>query len=354
MEPIKTGLIGFGLGGQCFHAPFIATEPAYQLSSIVERKTNLAQEKYPKARLVRSAEALFADDSIELVVITTPNHTHYPLAVQALEAGKHVVVDKPMTVTSAESLALIELAARKQKILSVYQNRRYASDGRTVNKIVSEKLLGDIFEFESQYNRFRPELKNSWKETPDAGSGILYDLGAHLIDQALFLFGLPKRITADLRRQREGTQTDDYFDVRLDFGFTKAILKAGMLIREQGPRFMIHGTKGSFIKYGDDPQDPDARAGKLPTDPDWGLEPEAYHGLLHTEIQGKIVKQRIPSEKGDFGIYYRQLAETIRHGAPLIEKPEHGYNVVKIIELAMQSHAAQRTLPVEGLLDVGY
>jgi len=353
-SPIKTGLIGYGLGGKCFHAPFIATLPQYELTSVVERRTNESQERYPWVKVVRSVDELLSDDSLELIVVTTPNNTHFPFAKQALLAGKNVVVDKPMTVTSAEALELIELAKQKNKTASVYQNRRYASDGRTIKKILDEKLLGDVFEFESQFNRFRPELKSSWKETPVGGSGILYDLGAHLIDQALSLFGLPKTITADIRKQRPGTQADDYFDVRMNYGFNKVIMKAGMLVREQGPRYMIHGTKGSFIKYGDDPQDTDARAGKMPTDPQWGLETEDSYGLLHTEINGSIIKKRIPSEKGDFGIYYQNLADSLLNGTPLKEKPEHGYNVVKLIELAMESHKQQRTIECTGLMEVEY
>ena len=353
-SPIKTGLIGYGLGGKCFHAPFIATLPQYELTSVVERRTNESQERYPWVKVVRSVDELLSDDSLELIVVTTPNNTHFPFAKQALLAGKNVVVDKPMTVTSAEALELIELAKQKNKTASVYQNRRYASDGRTIKKILDEKLLGDVFEFESQFNRFRPELKSSWKETPVGGSGILYDLGAHLIDQALSLFGLPKTITADIRKQRPGTQADDYFDVRMNYGFNKVIMKAGMLVREQGPRYMIHGTKGSFIKYGDDPQDTDARAGKMPTDPQWGLETEDSYGLLHTEINGSIIKKRIPSEKGDFGIYYQNLADSLLNGTPLKEKPEHGYNVVKLIELAMESHKQQRTIACTGLMEVEY
>lgn len=352
--PIKTGLVGYGLGGKCFHAPFIASLPQFELTSVVERKSNESQERYPSVNVIRSVEELLKDESLDLIVITTPNNTHFPFAKLALEAGKHVVVDKPMTVTSREAMELIQESQKKNKVLSVYQNRRYASDGLTIKKILSEKLLGDVFEFESQFNRYRPELKSSWKETPVGGSGILYDLGAHLIDQALSLFGLPQSITADIRKQRPGTEADDYFDVRLNYGFTKVIMKAGMLVREQGPRYMIHGTKGSFIKYGDDPQDADARAGKMPADAGWGMEPAESYGLLHTEINGEIIKRRVPSEKGDFGIYYQNLANTLLYGAPLREKPEHGFNVVRLIELAMESNQQQRTLSCHGLIDTAY
>lgn len=341
---IRTGLIGYGLGGRCFHAPFIGTLPQYELAAVVERKTNESIERYPWVKIVRSVDELLKDDSLELIVVTTPNETHFPFALQALQAGKNVVVDKPMTVSSEQALILIETARKNKKILSPYQNRRYASDGRTIKKIIDQQLLGEIFEFESQFNRFRPELKQSWKETSAPGTGILYDLGAHLIDQALDLFGLPISVTADIRRQRPGTEADDYFDIRMNYGFLKVIMKAGMLVREQGPRYMIHGTKGSFIKYGDDPQDADARAGKMPTDPSWGLEPEESYGLLHTEINGEIIKKRVPSEKGDFGIYYERLYESLVNGAPLAVKPEDGLNVVRIIELSMQSSKEKRTI----------
>lgn len=351
---IQTGLVGFGLGGSCFHAPFIALDPGYQLRRIVERHKEESKALYPDAIISRSIEEVLNDDLIDLVVITTPNDTHYPYAKMALEAEKHVVVDKPMTVSSHEAAELVAISLRKSKTLSVYQNRRYASDARTIRKLLRQKSLGDIVEFEAQYNRYRPGMKNSWKEKEMPGSGILYDLGPHIIDQALTLFGLPSKITADIRRQRPGTLADDYFDIRLDYGFLKVILKAGMLVREQGPRYQIHGTMGSFIKYGDDPQDMDARAGKRPTDPDWGLESPEQFGLLHTEVNGHIIKEKIPSEKGDFGIYYRQLYQHIVHGATLREKAEHGYNVVRLIELAKQSHAQERTLHVEGLIETSY
>ena len=351
---IRAGLAGYGLGGRCFHAPFIAADPGYELVRVLERHTAHSKERYPNVSVTRTMEELAGDPTIDLIVVTTPNETHYPYARMALEAGKHVVVDKPMTVSSTDAAALMALARQKGKILSVYQNRRYASDAITIRHLIRQELLGTMVEFEAQYNRYRPELKNSWKETSVPGSGLLYDLGPHIIDQALTLFGFPKTLSADIRRQRPGTLADDYFDLRLDYGFHKVILKAGMYVREQGPRYQIHGTRGSFIKYGDDPQDNDARAGMLPSDPSWGLEPDSQYGFLHTEIDGQVIKKHIPSEKGDFGIYYRQLYESIVHGAPLYEKPEHGYNVVKLIELAIESNRVKCTIPVEGLMKASY
>jgi len=348
---IRTGLVGFGLGGRSFHAPFIAANQNYELVSVVERKTSLSKAKYPRVKIARSMEELLQDDSLDLIVITTPNETHFSFAKAALEAGRNVVLDKPMTVASDEAAQLIKFVKEKKKLLSVYQSRRYASDALTIKALLERNVLGEIHEFEAQYNRYRPQLKNSWKETAVPGSGILYDLGPHLIDQALDLFGFPKTITADIRKQRPGTEADDYFDIRLDYGFNKVILKAGMLVREQGPRYQIHGTKGSFIKYGDDPQDAALRAGALPTDEGFGVEPEEHHGLLHTEIEGEIIIEKLVSEVGNFGLFYQNLYESIANGKPLTERAEHGYNVVKMIELAKDSNEQKRTIEVKGLLN---
>lgn len=348
---IRTGLVGYGLGGRSFHAPFIATHPGFELVSVVERTSNLSQERFPDAQVVRSFEDMLTNASLDLLVITTPNATHFPFALQALEAGKHVVVDKPITITSAEAKELMKKAEETGKVLSVYQNRRYTSDFKTIRKILRQDLLGPVHEYEAQYNRYRLETRAGWKESDEAGGGILYDLGPHIIDQALVLFGLPRFITADIRKQRPGVTADDYFDIRLDFDSVKVTLKAGMMVREQGPRYMIHGLKGSFIKYGDDPQEIPLRNNELPVGDQWGMEPEELYGLLHTEINGKPVRERVPSEQGHFGAFYTNLYETIVNGAPLVEKPEHGYNTVRIIERAYESHTKKCTLECTGLID---
>jgi scyllo-inositol 2-dehydrogenase (NADP+) len=354
-QPIRVGLVGFGISATVFHAPFFATMPEYELVAVLERSKNESQKKYPAVQVVRSIEELVADPSIDLIVITSPNETHFPYSRIALQAGKHVVVEKPFTNTSEEAQELVNIAASSGVILSVYQNRRYVSDFLTIRDILDKQLLGEIHEFEGHYDRYRAEARpQAWREAPKPGSGILYDLGAHLVDQALYLFGLPQRITADIRQQRPHAKVDDYFDLRLDFGFTKVILHAGMLVREPGPRYMIHGTIGSFIKYGEDPQEALLRAGALPTGEAWGKEPEAIHGLLHTEMNGDLVRQQYPSRAGDFGLYYKNLYETIIHHAPLKEKPEHGYNTVRLIELAIESSSRQCTIPCSGLLNVQY
>lgn len=354
-QPIRVGLVGFGISANVFHAPFFVTLPEYELVAVLERTKNESQKKYPFVRIVRSIEELVADPSIDLIVITTPNETHFPYSKAALQAGKHVVVEKPFTNTTAEAKELIALAAASGKILSVYQNRRYVSDFLTIRDLLDKKLLGDVHEFEGHYDRYRAEARpHAWREAVKPGSGILYDLGAHLIDQVLYLFGLPQSITADIRQQRPHAKVDDYFDLRLNYGFTKVILHAGMLVREPGPRYMIHGTIGSFIKYGEDPQEARLRAGALPEGEDWGQEPAAIHGLLHTEVNGELVRQQVPSQAGDYGLYYKNLYNTIVHQAPLLEKPEHGYNTVRMIELAIESHSRQCTIPCSGLINIPY
>ena len=225
--------------------------------------------------------------------------------MQILQAGKHAVIEKPFTIQSADALQLIEAAKKSKKVLSVYQNRRYDSEVATIKELLNKKLLGNIYEFEGHYDRYRIEAKpNAWREAVIPGSGIFYDLGAHLIDQALYFFGLPQTVTAEIRMIRPHAKVDDYFDVRFDYGFMRVLLKGSMLVREKGPHYMIHGDKGSFIKYGEDPQEALLKAGELPTGKNWGKEPEETYGLLHTEIEGKVIREKYPSLKGNYGSYH--------------------------------------------------
>lgn len=353
--PIKVGLVGFGISAKVFHAPFITNSPHYQLVSVVERHKQESKEKFPDVQVVRSIEELLQNGAIDLVVITTPNETHFPYAKAALEAGKHVVLEKPVTNTSAEAKQLLEIANRSGKILSVYQNRRYVSDFLTIRDILDKQLLGEVHTFEGHYDRYRAEARpQAWREHVLPGSGILYDLGPHLLDQVLYLFGLPQTIAADIRMQRPHAKVDDYFDLRLDYGFLKVILQAGMLVREPGPRYLIHGIKGSFVKSGEDPQEALLRAGALPVGDDWGKENEAIYGILHAELNGKVVRELYPSLKGDYARYYKNLYESIANNKPAKERIEHGYNTIRLIELAFESHQKKCTLPCTGLINVPY
>jgi scyllo-inositol 2-dehydrogenase (NADP+) len=352
MQPIRAALVSFGISSRTFHAPFLTTMPQYRLVAVVERNGNAAAEKYPFVATYRSLEELLKYDGVELVVITSPNETHHPYAKMAMEAGKHVVLEKPFTNTASEARELVELSRRSGRICSVYQNRRYVADFLTMKDILDRKLLGDLHEFEAHYDRYRPDPRTYglWREKPLPGSGVFYDLGSHLVDQALQLFGAPRYVIADIRKQKPYSVVDDYFDVRLDYGFLKVLLKSGMLVREMGPRYMMHGTLGSYIKYGEDPQEELLKAGHLPLGPDWGREPEAQYGLIHTETDGKLIRQTYPSLKGGFNGYYENLARTIREGAELTERPEQGHNVIRLIELAFESSRTQCRVEVTGLL----
>jgi scyllo-inositol 2-dehydrogenase (NADP+) len=351
MKKLKAGLVGFGVSGKTYHAPFLVTSDQYELTAVLERNREDSKEIYPWVKIYRSIGELLKDPAIDLVIITTPNDTHFPYTKAALAAGKHVVLEKPFTNTSEEARELVNIAHNSGKILSVYQNRRYVSDFFTIREILDKGLLGQVHTFEGHYDRYRAEARpTAWREAPLPGSGILYDLGAHLVDQVQVLFGLPQTITADIRMQRPHARVDDYFDLRLDYGFLKVILQAGMLVREPGPRYLLHGTEGSFVKYGEDPQEARLRAGELPVGEDWGKEPEEWHGLLHTIINGETIKEKYPSQAGDYGLYYKSVYDTIVNKAPLTEKPEHGYNTIRLIELAFESHRQQRTISCSNLM----
>ncbi|PWT78330.1 MAG: oxidoreductase [Bacteroidetes bacterium] len=352
-NPIRVGVVGYGMAAKVMHLPFITTLKEYQLVSILERNRDDSKEKYPDAKIVRTIDEMVSDPSLDLVVITTPNDTHYSYTEKALMNGKHVVLEKPFTNTSAEAAGLIDISQKSGRILSVFHNRRYVADFLTMKRILGDRLLGTIVEYEGHFDRYRPELRvNAWREDNKPGSGIFYDLGSHLIDQALYFFGIPKTVTADIRLQRANTKIDDYFELWLDYGFTKIILKSSMLVREPGPRYMIHGTVGSFLKYGEDPQEALLKDGFLPNVPHWGEEPESQWGLLHTALDGKEVKEIYPSIAGNFGYYYQNLYKTIALGEPLLERPEHGFNTIRMIELALESSDRKATVECRGLYEV--
>ena len=348
-KTIKVGLIGFGAGGQTFHAPFLTTVKGLQLVKIRAAKPEqvaLAKAKYPDAAVVATSEEICTDSNIDLVVITTPNTSHYSLAMQALKAGKNVIVDKPFTINTKDADELIDEAGRRNLVLSVYQSRRFDSDFYTVQKIIKNGLLGGLVEMESRYDRFRNYLKpNSWREEDTPGSGILYDLGSHLIDHAQVLFGLPDTVSADLIAQRECGKTIDNFEVILHYPGIKFSLKAGMLVREPLPRFILLGNKGSFVKYGLDVQEEALKAGYTSgTKSNWGIEPPDIWGTINTEINSQHFVGKIESEKGDYAAFYQNIYNTIIGKEKLIVTPLQARNNIRIIELAMQSQQERRTI----------
>ncbi len=346
---IRTGIIGFGPGGNTFHAPIIDTTEGLQISKIRARKeseVNLAKQRYPHAAITDNADDIISDANIDLVVIATPNDSHHSLTKQALLANKNVVVDKPFTITTADADDLIKIARQQNKILSVHHNRRYDSDFRTIEKLLKANTLGRLVEFESHFDRFRNFLKpGAWREKDEPGAGILYDLGSHLIDQPLVLFGFPNAITADIRVQREGTKATDNFEVILHYPDLKVTLKAGMLVSQTLPRYILLGDKGSFVKHGLDVQEAALKAGLTPhTKSDWGIEPESVWGNLVTEINGINFSGKIQSEVGDYRGFYANVHDAISDNKTLDVTPEHARNIIRVIELAIQSSNERRTI----------
>lgn len=349
MDRIRTGLAAYGMSGQVFHAPFISTNPHFELTAVAERSKELSRAKYPHARIVRSFDELIGIDELDLIVVNTPDSTHYDYARRALLAGKHVVVEKPFTTTAEESEALTALAAEKGLTLSVYQNRRWDCDFLTVKEILGKGLLGRLVEFESTFPRYRNFIKpNTWKETGESGGGLTYNLGAHLIDQAVQLFGMPQAVFADISTLRTGGKVDDYFIIHLlkpaKAPEVKITLKASYLMCESEPRFVLHGTEGSYVKHGLDPQEADLTKGLLPDTPHWGEEDKSHWGMLHTEKDGNMLREPYPTLPGNYGAFYENIYQAIRHGRPLQSDARGVIGVIRLIEAAWQSSRTQQVI----------
>jgi scyllo-inositol 2-dehydrogenase (NADP+) len=337
---INVGLVGWGFAGKTFHAPVIRATEGLRLTVIVQR-SGAGNSTYSDVDVVHSVDELL-QRKIDLVVIATPNTTHHPMAKQCLLAGKHVVVDKPFTVTVSEAEDLAQIAKQQKLILSAYQNRRYVGDFQTVQTLLKKEALGRVALYESHFDRFRPQLKpKAWREDPLPGSGVWYDLGSHLLDQALVLFGIPAAISADIRVERDAAKVDDAFDVTLQYPLMRAVLRATMLAAYPGPSFAIHGTNGSFIKYGLDPQEEALKAGRSPSEPDWDVEPEEAYGRLATP-QGVQVIPTVPS---NFRHYYENVRDAINGDADLSVTPEQAINVMRGLELAVESSRRRCDLP---------
>jgi predicted dehydrogenase len=346
-QMIDVGLIGFGLAGRAFHAPVIRAVPGLRLAAILQRKGNEAGEKYPDVRIVRSVEELLAMQEIRLIVIATPNDTHYSLARQCLAAGRDVVVDKPFTTTLEEAKSLVQFAQEAGRLITVYQNRRYDGDFQAIRKLVEQGTLGRIVRFETNYDRYRPQLKpGAWRETTRAGSGILFDIAPHLIDHALVLFGLPEAVTADVRIERENAVVDDAFDIMLHYqrGMV-AVLRSSILAAAPRPRFVLHGTQGSFVKQTFDPQENNLRHGKIPADTVWGAEPEENWGVLTLPSGEGFTQRRIPSASCDYHDYYANVRDALLGKAALAVTPQWSLDVMRLLELARESSENQRTIP---------
>jgi scyllo-inositol 2-dehydrogenase (NADP+) len=345
MSKIKTAVIGFGLSGAVFHAPFLEAADRFELAVILQRKGKSAARSYPHACIARSYESVLDDEEIELVVIGTPNALHYDMARQALLAGKHVIVDKPFTPTVAEGEALIELAHQKGVHLFVFHNRRWDGDFMTLRKVIEDGALGDVVSYEANYDRYVPYLSvKPWKEVAGPSISILHDLGTHIIDQAVCLFGKPEGVTGHLVKQRRGSKVSDGFTVRLHYSGFHATLQSSLLVLEKGPRYVIHGHKGSFVKYGVDPQEDDMQAGRSPLDPGWGEDAKEKWGILHTLVGSATRRETVPTLPGNYLRFYENAAAVIRDGAGMAMTAEEALVTVCIIEAVQESHREGKTV----------
>ena len=342
---ITTGIASFGMSGKIFHAPLLAHHKNFRLKRIIERTKDEVRKIYPDVLVSKSVDDLLKDDEVELIVVNTPDQTHYEYAKKCLEANKHVIVEKPFTQTVEQGKELIALAKRQGKILTVFQNRRWDGDFLTVQQVVKEQALGRLVDYEAHYDRYRNYIQpNTWKEQLTSGTGLIYNLGSHMIDQALMLFGMPEAVTAHIKNMRTDSKVNDWYDVRLHYPNVNVALKASYLVREPGPRYLLHGTLGSFLKWGSDPQEEALKQGKNPNDPDWGREPEEWWGILNTEKNGAPFREKFETRPGNYNEFYDNIYDCITYGKELAVKPEEALNVIRIIDALKKSNEMRRTI----------
>jgi scyllo-inositol 2-dehydrogenase (NADP+) len=342
---VRVGLIGFGLAGQAFHAPVIRGVPGMELACILERRTSNSKQRYPEVRIARTLDEMLSDKSIDLCVVATPNDSHFSYTKDCLEAGRHVVVDKPFTPTMAEAEELVRLAAARGRLLTVYQDRRWDGAFLTVKKLVAAGALGTVAEYEARFDRYRLESKpGAWREQPDhPAAGVLWDLGPHLLDGAMVLFGEPEKISATAICQRADSKIDDAFDVCFEYPRLRATLRARIIAYAPGHHLLLHGTGGSFVKYGMDPQEEILRGPNSPDGldwgADWGLEPEERWGTL-----SRVNEQprKVKTERGDYRGFYANVRDAIEKGTPLDVPPEQALRTMRALLLAHKSSREER------------
>ena len=342
---IKTAIASYGMSGKVFHGPLLKVNTSFEVRAVLERSKELSKELFPDAKIVRNYDAILNDSDIELVIVNTPDKLHYEMAKAAILAGKHIVVEKPVTLKSSEAEELAVLAKEKGVVFSVFQNRRWDADFRTVEQVIKEAKFGRLVEFESHFDRYRTTITpDTWKEEGDEYSGVLYNLGSHMVDQAFVLFGWPKAVTAHLKIVRKNGVVTDYYDIRLEYDEFAALLKCSYLVKDPGPRYTIHGEYGTFYKYGIDPQEETLKAGNLPEGEDWGREEPELWGTLVYEEDGEDVEELIETIPGNYTIFYDNIFEAIRNKAELLVKPEEAAMVLKILEACLQSNREKRTI----------
>ena len=331
--PIRVGVIGFGFVSKTFHVPLLKATDDFKIAAVSSSHPADVKAVLPDVDVVSDPKALATHPDIDLVVIASPNETHAPLAELAMRAGHNVVVDKPFTITVEQARHLASVAREKDALLSVFQNRRWDSDFLTVRDAIRRDLTGRIVLFESRIDRYRPDVRDRWREVPGPGAGLLYDLGPHLIDQTLLLFGIPDSVQATLAKQRRGARTDDFFQLVLRYGEMVATLEAGSLVSGGSARFAVHGEKASVVKQKPDIEEDQLRAGVLPGSPEWGVDPD--DAILYDGATGDT--RTLKTARGDQRGYYVALREALLGRAPNPVPPEQGATVMGIIEAGLRS-----------------
>ncbi|MEG5333380.1 oxidoreductase [Enterobacter sp. UPMP2076] len=341
-DSIRVGLIGYGYASKTFHAPLIAGTPGMALAAVSSSDATKVHADWTSVPVVSEPKHLFNDPNIDLIVIPTPNDTHFPLAKAALEAGKHVIVDKPFTVTLSQARELDALAKSFGRVLSVFHNRRWDSDFLTVKALLNEGTLGEILFFESHFDRFRPQVRNRWREQAGPGSGIWYDLAPHLLDQAVNLFGLPVSMTVDLAQLRPGAQTTDYFHAVLSYPQRRIVLHGTMVAAAESARYILHGTRGSFVKFGLDPQEERLKNGERLPQEDWGYD--MRDGVV-TRVEGEErVEETLLTIPGNYPAYYAAIRDALNGTGDNPVPASQAIQIMELIELGIESAKHRATL----------
>ncbi|MBB2757988.1 oxidoreductase [Xanthomonas arboricola] len=346
-KPFNLAVVGYGYVGRTFHAPLIAGTPGLALHSVVSSKPQQVQADFPDVAVLADLETALADPALDAVVLATPNQTHAPFALQAMAAGKHVLVDKPFALDAAQAREVVAAAAAAGRIVSVFQNRRWDADFLTVRRLIDEGQLGEVVEFHSHFDRFRPQVRDRWRESDIPGAGLWYDLGPHLLDQALQLFGTPQAIGADLQRQRNQARSDDYFHVTLRYPRLRVILHAGSLVADSGLRFAVHGTRGSYLKHGLDTQEDQLRAGRRPGTAGWGVDP-LPGTLTRVDDEGRVHTHQPDTTPGDYRQCYAAFRDALAGAGPAPVSGADAVQVMELLELAQRSAASGQVQWLEG------
>ena len=341
-DNIRVGLIGYGYASKTFHAPLIVGTPGMTLAAVSSSDASKVHADWPNVTVVSDPKQLFNDPSLDLIVIPTPNDTHFPLARAAMEAGKHVVVDKPFTVTLSQARELEAMAKSRGLVLSVFHNRRWDSDFLTLKGLIAEGKLGEVSYFESHFDRYRPQVRNRWREQAGPGSGIWYDLGPHLIDQALVLFGVPVSITVDMAQLRPDAQTTDYFHAVLTYPQRRVVLHSTMLAAAESARYIVHGTRGSYVKFGLDPQEDRIKAGERPPLEDWGYD--MRDGVLTLAVGDELDAQTLLTVPGNYPAYYAAIRDALNGQGENPVPASQAIRVMELIELGIESAKHRSTL----------